>query len=149
MALRKNAATGEKGSLVRPAGRLDSGVMPTPWRVLVVDDDVDARWIAAECLKLAGFEVLEAENGMAAIDVAIRLKPDLVVMDLEMPVMGGLEAIRRLKADTRTCAIHLIVLSANVFTEHAEARRAGCTTCLVKPCSPIDLEGTVRAVLDG
>src|SRR5580698_6083183 len=124
MAVRKNAATAEKGSSVEPARRFDSGMIPRPRRVLVVDDDADARWIAAECLKLAGFEVMEAENGMAAINVAVRLKPDLVVMDLQMPVMGGLEAIRRLKADRRTCHIHLIVLSGNVFKAQAEARRA-------------------------
>jgi two-component system cell cycle response regulator DivK len=122
--------------------------MPRPQRVLVVDDDDDSRELCAEYLGVAGFEVLQAENGARALEIAIRRRPDVVVMDLEMPVMGGLEAIRRLREDVRTRAIPLIVLSANGDVDHAKAERAGCHTCLVKPCDPDDLEGLIRALLD-
>jgi two-component system, cell cycle response regulator DivK len=118
------------------------------WRVLLADDNEDCREICAEYLTTAGYEVLQAENGVKAIDTAIRRKPDVIVMDLEMPVMGGLEALQRLGADARTCAIPVIVLSADGIVDHVKAERLGCTTCLAKPCDPYDLEGIIRTVVD-
>jgi CheY-like chemotaxis protein len=121
--------------------------MRRPWRVLLVDDDVDIREMCAEYLTTAGYEVLQAENGAEAIDVAIDREPDVIVMDVEMPVMDGLEAIQRLGADARTHAIPVVVLSANGVVEHAKAERVGCTVCLVKPCDPYDLEGILRTLV--
>jgi CheY-like chemotaxis protein len=122
--------------------------MRRPWRVLLVDDDVDIREMCAEYLTTAGYEVLQAENGAEAIDVAIDREPDVIVMDIEMPVMDGLEAVLRLGADGRTHAIPIIVLSANGVVEHAKAERVGCTVCLVKPCDPYDLEGIIRTLVE-
>ncbi len=116
--------------------------------MLVVDDDVDSREAAAEWLAVAGFDVSEAGNGLEAITDALRRKPDLILMDLEMPEMGGLEAIRQLKSDWRTRAIPVVVLSANESDDHLEARRAGCAASLLKPCDPDQLENTLRALLD-
>jgi two-component system, OmpR family, response regulator RpaA len=116
--------------------------------VLVVDDDPDSREVVAECLRLAGFDVSEAENGLDGIARAISRKPDLILMDLEMPQMGGLEAIRRLKLDARTCAIPIVVFSANRVNDHAKAQRAGCAASLVKPCDPSVLARTLRALLE-
>jgi CheY-like chemotaxis protein len=132
----------------RGSRRSDSGEVRRPWRVLLVDDDDNGRELCGEYLSAAGYEVLQAENGAEAVDVAIRRKPDLVVMDLEMPVMGGLEAIQRLRDDNRTGAIPVIVLSANGDVDAAKAARVGCDTCLVKPCDPDELDGIIRAVLD-
>jgi two-component system cell cycle response regulator DivK len=132
----------------RGAGSTGSGVMQRPWRVLIVDDDEDGRELCAEYLAGAGFEVLLAENGEVGIETAVRRRPDIVVMDLEMPVMGGLEAIERLRGDARTRAIPIVVLSANGDVDCERVRLAGCDTCLVKPCLPDDLEGVVRALLD-
>ena len=67
--------------------------------VLVVDDFADAREMYGEYLKFCGFRVAEAQNGVEAIDKAKRLKPDLILMDLSMPLIDGWEATRRLKAD--------------------------------------------------
>jgi CheY-like chemotaxis protein len=136
-----------------PAGyacssRHDSGTVARAWRVLVVDDDTDSREVAAEWLALAGFEVSEAEDGLGAIARAVERKPDLILMDLEMPLMGGVEAIRRLKSDVRTRAIPIVVLSANANEDHAKAQRAGCTASLLKPCDPLVLEQTLRALLE-
>jgi DNA-binding response OmpR family regulator len=122
--------------------------MPRPPRVLLVDDDDDGRELCAEYLGAAGFEVLQAENGAKGVETAVRRRPDLVVMDLEMPVMDGLEAIRRLRGDASMRAVPVVVLSANGDVEHAEVKRAGCDVCLVKPCNPDDLEGVIRALLD-
>jgi CheY-like chemotaxis protein len=122
--------------------------MQRPWRVLLVDDDDDSREVYAAWLTAAGYEVLQAEDGAEAIETTLRRRPDLIVMDLEMPVMGGLEAIRRLREDARTWAIPVVVLSANGIVDHAKAARAGCETCLVKPCACDDLENVVQAILD-
>jgi CheY-like chemotaxis protein len=122
--------------------------MRRPWRVLLVDDDVDIREMCAEYLTTGGYEVLQAENGAEAIDVAIDREPDVIVMDVEMPVMDGLEAVLRLEADARTHAIPVIVLSANGVVAHARAARVGCTVCLVKPCDPYDLEGIIRTLVE-
>jgi CheY-like chemotaxis protein len=116
------------------------------WRVLLADDNDDFREMCAEYLTTAGYDVLQAADGALAIDAAIRRMPDLIVMDLEMPVMGGLEAIQRLGIDARTRAIPVIVLSADIVT--GRARRVGCSTCLVKPCSPEELERIIRARID-
>jgi len=123
-------------------------VMPRPGRVLLVDDDADSRELYAYSLGGAGFEVLQAENGAIAVETAIRTRPDVVVMDLEMPVMGGLEAIRRLRANAVTRAIPVVVLSGNSVLDRATAKHAGCTEFLLKPCSAVELEGVVRAFLD-
>jgi CheY-like chemotaxis protein len=104
--------------------------------------------MCAEYLTIAGYEVLQAENGAEAIDVAIGRAPDVIVMDVEMPRMDGLEAIRRLRADARTLATPVIVLSANALAKHAMAERLGCKICLVKPCDPDDLEGTIRTQVE-
>jgi two-component system cell cycle response regulator DivK len=122
--------------------------MRRPWRVLLVDDDADGRELCAEYLSIVGYEVLQAENGAEAIDTATQRNPDLVVMDLEMPVMGGLEALQRLRGDVRTRAIPVIILSANGDVDHARVKRAGSETCLVKPCDPDDLDGIIRAVIE-
>jgi two-component system, cell cycle response regulator DivK len=122
--------------------------MRRSWRVLLVDDEVDVREMCAEYLTTAGYEVLQAENGAEAIDVAIGRKPDVIVMDVEMPVMDGLQATQRLGADARTHGIPVIVLSANGVVEHAKAERLGCKVCLVKPCDPYDLEGIIRTLVE-
>ena len=104
--------------------------------------------MCAEYLTTAGYDVVQAENGVEAIDATTHRRPDLIVMDLEMPVMGGLEAIQRLSVDARTRAIPVVVLSADGIVAHGRARRVGCTTCLVKPCDFDMREGIIRAMID-
>jgi CheY-like chemotaxis protein len=125
-----------------------SGLMRRPWRVLIVDDEIDIRELCTEYLTTAGYEVLQAENGAEGIEVATERMPDVIVMDVEMPVVGGLEAIQRLGADARTRAIPVILLSASAIAEHNKAERLGCTVCLVKPCDPFDLEGIIRTLVE-
>jgi CheY-like chemotaxis protein len=125
-----------------------SGVVHRPWRVLLVDDDDDNREICAEFLIRAGYEIVQAENGADGIEVALRRKPDLIVMDLEMPVMGGLEAIRRLRLEPGTCATPVVVLSANGIVDHTRAERVGSSACLAKPCDLDDLEGIIHILID-
>jgi CheY-like chemotaxis protein len=118
--------------------------------VLVVDDFVDAREMYGEYLKFCGFRVAEAQNGVEAIEKAKRLKPDLILMDLSMPVVDGWEATRRLKADTVTKEIPVVALTGHAMSGHSEsAQNAGCDVVITKPCLPHDLIKQIRKVIGG
>jgi CheY-like chemotaxis protein len=116
--------------------------------VLVVDDFADAREMYGEYLKFCGFRVAEAQNGVEAIDKAKRLKPDLILMDLSMPVVDGWEATRRLKADTSTKGIPVVALTGHAMAGHSEsAKSAGCDVVITKPCLPHDLIKEIKKVI--
>ncbi|HEY2511922.1 MAG TPA: response regulator [Polyangiaceae bacterium] len=116
--------------------------------MLLVDDDAESREVYGEFLKMSDFEVLHAENGLLALRLALLRAPDVVVMDLEMPVMSGFEAIQRLRADRRTSAIPIVVLSGNMALDHARARQLGCELYLTKPCSATDLQRGVQSLVE-
>jgi len=116
--------------------------------VLLVDDGDDNRAMYAEFLRDAGYDVLEARDGLEAIETATKLLPDLVIMDLSLPVIDGWEATRRVKGEARTAAIPVIVLSGHSLeSDSRTAREAGCDGFLAKPCLPETLLATVENVL--
>src|SRR3954467_11452313 len=118
-------------------------------RVLLVDDYPDAREMYAEYLDFSGFDVIEAANGMGALQRAADTQPDIVLMDLSLPVMDGWEATRRLKADKRTEHIPVVALTGHALAGISEgARKAGCDAFVTKPCLPEDLVKEIRKVLD-
>jgi CheY-like chemotaxis protein len=118
-------------------------------RVLLVDDYPDAREMYSEYLDFSGFEVVEAANGMEALQRAIDEKPDIILMDLSLPVMDGWEATRRLKADSRTADIPVVALTGHALAGISEgAKRAGCDSFVTKPCLPEDLVKEIRKILD-
>lgn len=109
-------------------------------RILLVEDYDDAREMYRDYLTFAGFEVDTAENGHDAIAKARALRPDLILMDLSLPVLDGWEATRRLKADKQTAPIKIIALSAHAMAvEEQRARQAGCDGFIAKPCLPEQL----------
>lgn len=110
-------------------------------RILVVDDEPDMRFIVRHFLETAGHEVVEASHGGAALLSVYQSAPDLVITDIMMPVMGGLELIGRLRADPVTAAIPILVVSAD--TELAVAADAA----LSKPVWPHELVKTADALL--
>ena len=117
--------------------------------ILVVDDYQDAREMYAEYLQFSGFRVAEARNGNEAVAQAFSLRPDLILMDLSLPVMDGWEATRRLKADDRTKAIPVVALTGHALAGISEgARKAGCDAFVTKPCLPEDLVKEIKKVLD-
>ncbi len=119
-----------------------------PRKVLIVDDFEDNRAMYAEYLRYSGFEVIEASNGVEAIDRARDASPDVVVMDLSLPVLDGWEATRRLKADARTQHIPVVALTGHALEGHSQgAREAGCDWFLAKPCLPETLLGTLNELL--
>ena len=117
-------------------------------RVLLVDDYADAREMYSEYLEFSGFDVIEAANGMEALQRAAEESPDIILMDLSLPVMDGWEATRRLKADPRTAAIPVVALTGHALAGISEgAKRAGCDAFVTKPCLPEDLVKEIRNVL--
>jgi CheY-like chemotaxis protein len=118
-------------------------------RVLLVDDYPDAREMYAEYLEFSGFDVIEAANGMEALQRAADAQPDIILMDLSLPVMDGWEATRRLKADARTENIPVVALTGHALAGISEgAKKAGCDAFVTKPCLPEDLVKEIRKVLD-
>ena len=102
--------------------------------VLVVEDNPVNRKLARNVLRSRGYRVLEADTGEDGIEVARRELPHLILMDLELPGMNGIEATRRLKADPATRGIPVIALSAHVEAhDEASAREAGCSGYIAKP----------------
>jgi two-component system, cell cycle response regulator DivK len=117
--------------------------------VLLVDDYPDAREMYSEYLQYSGFDVIEAGNGIEALQQAIEREPDIILMDLSLPVMDGWEATRRLKADRRTAGIPVVALTGHALAGISEgARRAGCDAFVTKPCLPEDLVKEIRKVLE-
>jgi two-component system cell cycle response regulator DivK len=117
--------------------------------VLVVEDYQDAREMYAAYLQFSGFDVAEATNGVEAIEKAIELMPDIVLMDLALPQMDGWEATRRLKGDDRTSHIPIVALTGHALAGHAEgARQAGCDAFVTKPCLPDALVAEIKRLLD-
>lgn len=117
-------------------------------RVLLVDDYPDAREMYSEYLQFSGFDVIEAANGQEALQRASDASPDIILMDLSLPVMDGWEATRRLKADPHTADIPVVALTGHALQGIYEgARQAGCDAFVTKPCLPEDLVLEIRKVL--
>jgi len=118
--------------------------------ILVVEDQEELRRLYVEQLALSGFEVIEASNGADAIAHTSSHSPDVVLMDLSLPILDGWEATRRLKADARTAHIPVVALTAHDGSgELQRATRAGCDWFVPKPCPPHALITEVRRVLAG
>jgi two-component system, cell cycle response regulator DivK len=116
--------------------------------VLVVEDYEDAREMYAAYLAFSGYRVAEATNGIEAIEKAIELTPDIILMDLALPRMDGWEATRRLKMDERTRHIPIVALTGHALPGHAEgAQQAGCDSFVTKPCLPDELVDEIRRLL--
>jgi CheY-like chemotaxis protein len=116
--------------------------------VLVVDDYQDAREMYAEYLSFSGFRVVEAATGTEAVEKALALQPDVILMDLSLPGMDGWAATRQLKSDERTKRIPVLALTGHALAGASEgARLAGCDAFVTKPCLPDELVLEVRRVL--
>src|SRR5215470_11252710 len=113
-------------------------------RILVVEDQEDNRRILRDLLTSAGYEIIQAENGEEALAAAGRERPDLILMDIQLPVLDGYEATRRLKADPATKSIPIIVVTSYALSgDETKAREAGCDAYVTKPYSPRQLLGKV------
>jgi two-component system, cell cycle response regulator DivK len=127
---------------------LERRLLRRPQRVLVVDDDADIRHIWDLWLTFWGFRVEEAANGSDALAKARTERPDLVLMDIWMPVLDGLTATQRLKEDARTSDVPVLALSADAYPPAPQkALQAGCAAFLQKPVDPDALLDAIRLAL--
>jgi two-component system cell cycle response regulator DivK len=116
--------------------------------ILLVEDNEDNQEIYRIILTHHGYQILQAWDGEAGVRMAREHQPELILMDLTMPVIDGLEATRRLKADPATAAIPVIALTAHAMQEdRAAAEEAGCVSFLAKPAEPRMVAAEVGRVL--
>lgn len=121
---------------------------PTPRTILVVDDFDDARLLLRTWLERRGFRVVEAENGLQAINQAQTELPDLIIMDVQMPQLDGLSAtrqIRNLKSMNSVPIVAVSAYGADLFRDQALA--AGCNEYVSTPFEPATLEGIIRSLV--
>ena len=116
--------------------------------ILVADDDMDIRDLVAFKLEQAGFDVTAVDNGLAALPAARLEPPDLVVLDVMMPGMSGIDVCRELRNDRSTSGLPIILLTARAQEGDVEVGfGAGADDYIVKPFSPRELVTRVEAVL--
>jgi two-component system cell cycle response regulator DivK len=116
--------------------------------ILIVEDTEDNRQILRDLLTVAGFDLVEAHDGEAGVVAAGEHKPDLILMDFQLPVLDGYEATRRIKANPATRDIPVIAVTSYALSgDEAKAMEVGCSGYIAKPFSPRKLLAKVREFL--
>jgi two-component system, OmpR family, response regulator MtrA len=119
-------------------------------KIVVADDDVDVRMLVALKLRHSGYDVVDVGDGAAAVEACRNERPDLVVLDLMMPVMSGLEACRTIKADPGLADVPVVLLTARAQNTDVDAGLAvGADAYVTKPFSPKELAARVESLLGG
>jgi two-component system cell cycle response regulator DivK len=114
----------------------------------VVEDQEDNLQILRDLLTSAGFEIIEANDGEEGVRAAVAERPDLILMDIQLPLLDGYEATRRIKADPALRAIPIIVVTSYALSgDEVKAREAGCDAYVSKPYSPRQLLAKIREYL--
>ena len=117
-------------------------------RILVVDDQEDLRGVLRDLLAGSGYTVIEAADGEVGVAKANSDRPDLILMDIQMPVIDGYEATRRIKVDPDLKTIPIVAVSSFAMKgDEEKARAAGCGHYVTKPYSPMQLLRLVRGFL--
>jgi two-component system, cell cycle response regulator DivK len=117
-------------------------------RVLMVEDHEDNRRILRDLLTCKGYDVIEAENGIDGVSAAETFRPDLILMDIQLPGIDGYEATRRIKANSETRQIPIIVVTSYALSgDDVKAFAAGCDAYVTKPFSPREILGKIREYL--
>ena len=117
-------------------------------RVLVIEDTPDNRQIIRDLLVNSGYEVIEASDGEAGVVKAAEVSPDLILMDIQLPVLDGYEATRRIKANPDLAHIPIIAVTSYALSgDEAKTKAAGCDGYVAKPFSPRELLAMVRKFL--
>ncbi|MCC6469035.1 MAG: response regulator [Alphaproteobacteria bacterium] len=117
-------------------------------RILIVEDTEDNRRIMRDLLSSAGYALLEAQTGEEGISMAKEHRPDLILMDIQLPVIDGYEATRRIKKEPELSRIPIIAVTSYALAgDEAKTRAAGCDGYVAKPFSPRQLLQKVREFL--
>ena len=116
--------------------------------ILVVEDQPDSRRIIRDMLAPTDYEIIEAEDGEQALAAVAKQRPDLILMDIQLPIMDGYTATRRIKADPKLRSIPIIAVTSYALSgEEKKARDAGCDDYVPKPFSPRQLRSKIRQYL--
>jgi DNA-binding response OmpR family regulator len=116
--------------------------------ILVIDDEKDIQELVRYNLEKEGYDVIVARDGSSGLDIALRHRPDLIVLDLMMPGMDGLEVCRRLRSDDRGRRVPLLMLTAKATeTDRVVGLEFGADDYVTKPFSPRELVARVKAIL--
>lgn len=119
-----------------------------PRTVLVVDDFDDTRLLLRTWFERRGFRVIEAENGLQAINQAESESPDLIIMDMQMPQLDGLSATRRIRSMKSMDSVPIVAVSAYGADQFRDlALAAGCNEYVSTPFEPATLEGIIRSLV--
>ncbi len=117
-------------------------------KALVVDDEIHIVHVVAIKLRNNGYEVISADNGADAFEIACDEKPDIIVTDFQMPVMTGLELVEKLRQREQTKDIPVILLTARNFAiSQQQQKDLQISQCLSKPFSPKELLGNIEDIL--
>ena len=120
----------------------------TELTVLVVEDFADNRFMMRRLLEMSGYRVIEAVDGREAVEIAGRERPDLILMDLSLPVLNGLDATRRIRELDGLARVPIIAVSAHDTNDfHADALAVGCNEYVTKPIDFDELEATLKKLL--
>ena len=116
--------------------------------ILYVEDNELNRKIVRDLLKRTSYELIEAFDGEAGVAKARETRPDLILMDIQLPKISGMEAMRLLRADPITAATPMVAITSFALSgDEQKAREAGATAYLAKPYSPFELLGLIRKLL--
>jgi len=116
--------------------------------ILYVEDNELNRKIVRDLLKRTAYRLIEAHDGEAGVAMALEQRPDLVLMDIQLPKISGMDAIRRLRAEPATAATPIIAITSFALSgDEQKAKDAGATAYLAKPYSPFDLLNLIRKLL--
>jgi CheY-like chemotaxis protein len=117
-------------------------------QVLLVEDTEDNRFMMKRLLEMTGYDVVEARNGQEAVQLANQIRPDLILMDLSLPIIDGLAATRQIRNIPELRAVPIIAVSAHDTADfHAEALAAGCNSYITKPIDFGELERLLDQLL--
>jgi len=116
--------------------------------ILYVEDNEYNRKIVRQLLAKTSYSLVEAMDGEAGVAAALAAPPDLILMDIQLPKMSGLDATRQLRGDARTAAVPIIVVTSFALSgDDQKAKAAGATAYLAKPYSPRELLAKIRAIV--
>jgi CheY-like chemotaxis protein len=116
--------------------------------VLYIEDNAMLRHMVSEILQYEGYQVLSTDNGLKGVEMALNVQPNLILMDIHLPVLGGIEATQRLRSQPGFEQLPIIALTAGLAVEKCENfLRAGCSDCLFKPFTAEQLVEVVNRFL--
>jgi two-component system, cell cycle response regulator DivK len=121
---------------------------PKKKRILIAEDNLDLTYILLRLVENAGYDSILAVNGREAVDMAASQQPDLILMDVMMPVMDGIEATRQIRQNPKTSSIPIIAVTAmSSIRDKERCLENGCNDYMSKPFTPSQLSAKIQQVL--